>query len=256
MNPGSRFSGIGFARYERKKMKSNQNLKFIKQSCLSLTLAALTLPVLAQQPSTAERVAELKASLAASKVILKQYEWIETTVVSLKGEEKSRKQQRCYYGADGVLQKVDVSESPEPAKKRGLRGLIARKKKEELTDYMKRAVSLVKSYVPPDPAKLQAAKDAGNVSIEILEPGKRARLNFKDYVQPGDNLAAAVDLTNNRLMGLRVSTYLDEPKDSVMLNVHMGQLNDGTTYANTITLDAAAKHLQVQVVNSGYRKTN
>jgi hypothetical protein len=50
-------------------------------------------------------VGALKATLAASQATLRQYEWIETTVVSLKGEEKSRKQQRCYYGADGTLQK-------------------------------------------------------------------------------------------------------------------------------------------------------
>ena len=42
----------------------------------------------AQEPSVPERVAALKATIAASQVILKQYEWIETTVVSLKGDEK------------------------------------------------------------------------------------------------------------------------------------------------------------------------
>jgi len=30
---------------------------------------------------------------------------------------------------------------------------------------MQSAVSLVKSYVPPDPARIQAAKDAGKVTI-------------------------------------------------------------------------------------------
>jgi len=142
----------------------------------------------AQQPTVPERVAALKASIEASQIILKQYEWIETTVVSLKGEEKSRKQERCYYGADGGVTKVEVSQSPAPEKKRGLRGRIAENKKEELTDYMKSAVILVKSYVPPNPRKIQSAKEAGKVSIEILEPGKRARLNFRDYEKPGDSL--------------------------------------------------------------------
>ena len=209
----------------------------------------------AQPPSVPERVAALKATVAASQVILRQYEWIETTVVSLKGEEKSRKQERCYYGADGGVQKVEVSQSPEPAKKRGLRGRIAKRKKEELTDYMKNAVSLVKTYVPPNPAKIQAARDAGKVSIELLEPGRRARLNFRDYEKPGDNFGVEVDLLNNRPLGVKVSTYLDDAKDAVTLDVRMGQLNDGTTYASDITLDAKAKNLAVNVQNSGYRKT-
>jgi len=209
----------------------------------------------AQQPSVPERVLALKANVAASQVNLRQYEWIETTVVSLKGEEKSRKQQRCYYGADGGLQKVDVSQSPEAEKKRGLRGRIAANKKEELTDYMMKAVSLVKSYVPPNPAKIQAAKDAGKVSIEVLEPGKRARLNFRDYEKPGDNLGVEVDLANNRPLGLKISSYLDDVKDAVNLDVRMSQLNEGTTYPSDITLDAPNKKVKVAVRNSGYRKT-
>jgi len=208
------------------------------------------------QPSVAERVTALKACLGASQAALRQYEWIETTAISLKGEEKSRKQERCYYGADGKVQKIVVAAPPPPAKKRGLRGKIIENKKEELTDYMKNAVSLVKAYAPPDPAKLQAAKDAGKLSIEVLEPGRRARLNFRDYERPGDTLGVEVDLANNRPLALKVATYLDDAKDAVTLEVRMGQLNDGTTYASDITLEAKAKKLKIAVQSSGYRKSN
>lgn len=198
----------------------------------------------------------LKATMAASQVVLKQYEWVETTVVSLKGDEKSRKQERCYYGADGGVQKVLLTQSAPPPKKRGFfRRKIAESKQEELTDYMKSAVSLVKSYVPPSPARIQAAKDMGKVSIEILQPGKRARLNFRDYEKPGDNLGVEVDLVTNRALGLKVSTYLEDSTDAVTLEVRMGQLNDGTTYPSNVMLDARAKNLKVTVTNSGYRKT-
>ena len=210
----------------------------------------------APQPSLQERVAALKSSFAASQVALRQYEWIETTVVSLNGEEKSNKQQRCYYGADGALQKVLIDASPPPATKPGLRGRIIANKKAELTDYMQRAVGLVKSYVPPDPSKLQAVKDAGKVSIQMLDPGKRAQLNFHDYQLPGDNLAIAIDITNNIVSGVGVSTYLDSATDVVTLSADMGQLNDGTIYTSSVTLNAAAKNLIVTVKNSGYRKTN
>src|ERR1035438_1250102 len=195
----------------------------LKITGLCALLSALPNPAMAQAPSVPERVAALKASLAASQAVLRQYEWIETTVVSLKGDEKSRKQERCYYGADGGIQKVEVSASPEPEKKRGLRGKIIAKKKEELTDYMKQAVALVKTYMPPNPAKIQAAKDAGKVTIEVLEPGKRARLNFRDYEKAGDNLGVEVDLVNNCALGVKVSTYLDDAKDAVLLDVRFAQ---------------------------------
>jgi len=210
----------------------------------------------APQPSVQERVAILKGTFAASQANLRQYEWIETTVVSLNGEEKSRKQQRCYYGADGVLQKVLVDASPPPAAKPGLRGRIIANKTAELTDYMKSAVSLVKSYLPPDPAKIQASQNAGKVSIQVLDPGKRAQVNFHDYQKPGDNLAVVINLANNVVAGIGVSSYLDSPTDVVTLDAKMGQLNDGTLYTSDSTLNAAAKNLTVTVQNTGYRKTN
>jgi hypothetical protein len=226
-------------------------------SLLALVLVCPDIAVAqAPQPSVQERVAVLKATFAASQANLRQYEWIETTVVSLNGEEKSRKQQRCYYGADGVLQKVLVDASPPPPTKPGLRGRIIANKTAELTDYMKSAVSLVKSYLPPDPARIQASQDAGKVSIQVLDPGKRAQVNFHDYQKPGDNLAVVINLANNVVAGIGVSSYLDSATDVVTLDAKMGQLNDGTIYTSDITLNAAAKNLTVTVQNTGYRKTN
>jgi hypothetical protein len=212
----------------------------------------------AQAPpvSLPERVAAIKATLAASQMNLRQYEWIETTVVSLKGEEKSRKVQRCYYGADGVLQKVLVDASPPSATKPGLRGRIVANKKAELTDYMQSAVSLMKSYMPPDPTKIQAVKDAGKVGIDILIPGKSVRINFRDYEKPGDNLGVKIDIANNQVAGMTVSSYLDNAANVVKLDARMGQLGDGTSYTSDITLEAPAKNLTVTVQNTGYKKTN
>jgi hypothetical protein len=214
--------------------------------------------VAAQAPpaSLQDRVAAIKTAFAVSQASLRQYEWIETTVVSLNGEEKSRKQQRCYYGADGVLQKVLVDSSPPPATKPGLRGRIIANKTAELTAYMQSAVGLVKSYLPPDPAKIQAVKDAGKAAIQVLDPGKRAQVNLHDYQKPGDNLAIVINLANNVVAGVGVSSYLDSPSDVVTLDAKMAQLNDGTIYTADITLNGAAKNLTVAVQNAGYRKTN
>jgi hypothetical protein len=162
-------------------MKTQRQFPFATQTALALLLSALVVPATAQQPpSAAERAAALKATMAASQSVLKHYEWVETVVVSVKGEEKSHQMNRCYHGADGGVQKIPLTTPPPAEKKRGLRGKIIENKKEEMTDYMKSAVGLVKSYVPPSPALIQAAKDKGNVSMDIVEPGKRARLNFRN----------------------------------------------------------------------------
>ena len=196
----------------------------------------------------------LKASLAASQAILKQYEYVETTVVSLKGEEKSRQMNRCYHGADGKVQKVPLTSPPPPQqKKRGLRGKIIESKKEELADYMKEAVGLVKQYVPPQPVLIQKAKDAGKVSVSPL-PDQRVRLTFTDFIKPGDSLGLTLDLANNRPVEAKVATYLEDSKDQpVILDVKFSTLPNNATYASTIALEARGKKLAVNVENSGYR---
>jgi hypothetical protein len=229
-------------------------LKFrLAVAACSMTL--LLAPAISHAQEMQQRVAALKQNVARDQQSIRQYEWIETTVISLKGEEKSRKQQQCYYGADGVLQKVTVDASPPPDKKRGIRGRVIAKKTEELTDYMKQAVALVKTYVPPDPARIQAVKDAGNVSLDLPGGGKGARLNFRNYQKPGDVFTVEVDHASNRVIGLTVATYLDDPKDTVTLNVGFSTLQDGTGYPATEVLVATAKNLSVNITNSGYRKS-
>ena len=227
------------------------SLRFLTQAVLLILPVSLAL---AQQPTTQERVVALKASLAASQDILKQYEYVETTVVSLKGEEKSRQMNRCYHGADGKVQKVPLTSPPPPQqKKRGLRGKIIESKKEELADYMKEAVGLVKQYVPPQPVLIQKAKDAGKVSVSPL-PDQRVRLTFTDFIKPGDSLGLTLDLANNRPVEAKVATYLEDSKDQpVILDVKFSTLPNNATYASTIALEARGKKLAVNVENSGYR---
>jgi hypothetical protein len=220
--------------------------------CVTLLFApAIVRP---QTSEVQQRVAALKRSMAQDQQKIRQYEWVETTVVSVKGEEKSRKEQQCYYGADGALQKVPLSAAPPPEETRGLRGRVVAKKKEEIADYLAQAMSLMKTYVPPDPAKIQAAKDAGNVDMALPGGGKGVRFNFHNYAKPGDLLTVEIDPASNRLSELTVATYIDDPKDAVTLDVRFSSLQDGTGYPAAETLVAKAKNLSVNITNSGYRK--
>jgi hypothetical protein len=87
-----------------------------------------------------------------------------------------------------------------------------------------------------------------------MEPGKRVRLTFMDYLKSGDSLALDVDLTNNHPLAANVKSYLDSDKEPVTLAITFSTLNDGTTYVSKSVLDAKGKQLNVTVENSGYRK--
>ena len=111
-----------------------------------------------------DKVAAFKQAMAENQKRLSQYQWIETTIVSMKGEEKSRTQKLCFYGPDGKVQKQQISAPAQQQSPGGLKGKAVAKKKEDITDYMKQAVVLVHSYVPPDPGRVQIAKEAGKIT--------------------------------------------------------------------------------------------
>jgi hypothetical protein len=204
-------------------------------------------------PSPEQRVAALKQSIQESQAQLRKYEWIQTTIVSLKGDEKNRKQERCYYGADGTVQKVLLDDqSAAPPQGGRLKQRIVANKKEDMKEYMDAAVSLIEQYVPPKPADIDSAKTRQTIAIRPGQGG-RVRVAFTDYIKPGDQLAVDVDGAANRVLGVSVNTYLDTAQDAVTLAVGFRTLPDGTSYAAQTTLTAPAKNITVVVQNSGHR---
>jgi hypothetical protein len=154
----------------------------------ALVVAALGLSVVSVGPASAQqgpsaveqRVVALKQSLQESQAQLRKYEWIETTIVSLKGEEKDRKQQRCYYGVDGKVEKVLLDEqSAAPPSGGRLKRKIVASKKEGMKEYMESAGSLIQRYAPPNPADIESAKKREKVALRPGQGG-RVRVEFTD----------------------------------------------------------------------------
>ena len=212
------------------------------------------------QPVPQERVAAIKQSLQESMAALRQYEWVETTIVRVKGEEKSRTQQRCYYGADGKIQKIPLTQPAEQASSggRGRRGgrvreRIVERKTEEMTEYMQQAVQVVHSYLPPDPVLVQKSKDAGKATMQPLDAG-RGRIALGDYMRPGDALTVDLNLAANRILAIGVATYIEDADDTVNLTVTFGELEGAISYQSETILEAPSQNVTVIVQNSGHRR--
>lgn len=231
-------------------------------ACLAFGAAFAAETAAQASPDAVERIAVLKQQLQSNQAALRRYQWIETTVIAKGGEEKSRKQNTCYYGADGVVQKLPIAGAKE-SKAGGPPGILpvgmlikkmGERKKDELKDYLQRATDLVQSYVPPQGDRIQSAMNAGKLEVRVTRPGKQLEFVFRDYRKPGDSLRIDLDLTANRILGMHVSSYLDERDDAIAFNVLMGVLEDGTMHPAKSTLEAKAKDVTVTVENSGYRR--
>jgi hypothetical protein len=237
-------------------MKTNQLLSLLTvTACIATALS--TSGATQAAPTPDQMVASLKQNLADSQKRLRAYEWIETTSISLKGDEKSRKRQAAYYGADGKLTKLPLDAPPAqaqaaPARGGRLKKRIVEKKKDEMQEYMERAATLIHQYVPPSPALVQKAKDSGNMLLRPPTQGAM-RVEFKEFVQPSDLMTIDVDAAALLLKAINVATYLDKPEDAVTLDVRFATLADGTSYTAQTTLDAKAKNIRVVIANAGHR---
>ena len=209
-------------------------------------------PALTQSPELQEKLAAVKQSMAENKQKLRQYQWIETTQLTLKGDAKPPAKNSCLYGPDGQVQKTPIGPPPEQPSGGRMKQKIIAKKTGEMKDYMQDVKAVLNMYVPPDPQKMQAAYQAGKLSLNPI-PGA-VNLVFTDYAQPGDKMTLTFDTAAKKITALNINTYMGQEKDAVTLHVQMGSLPDGTNYVQQTVLNATAKQLVVTTTNSNYQK--
>jgi len=221
---------------------------------LGAVMLAITVPAISQSGEVQQKLAAAKQAAAENRQRLRQYQWVETTQLTLKGDAKPPVQNGCVYLPDGTVQKTLLSPPPAPPSGGRVKQKIIAKKKGEIKDYMEDVKSLLTMYVPPDPQKMQAAYQAGKVSLNPVPGAGAVNLIFSDYAQAGDKMTLTFESPAKKITGLNIETYLGEEKDAVTLQVQMATLPDGTNYAWQTVLNATAKKLVVTTTNSKYQK--
>lgn len=209
-------------------------------------------PALAQQSADQDRLALVKIAMAANAQQLHQYQWVESTQVTLNGEAKPPRQNACQYAPDGTVLKSEIGPPPEPPGGGPLMQRIIERKKAELQEYMAGVKAVLAQYLPPDPQRMELAKQAGNFSLNPVQD--TLNLVFKNYAQPGDQMTLTFNTTAKKVAAVNVNTYMGDASDAVTLQVQMASLPDGTNYPQQTILNATAKNLLVVTTNSNYQK--
>ena len=212
------------------------------------------------------KVAELKQSLAANQKALQAYTWLETTEISLKGEVKKTEKKECRYGADGKVIKPDLpGAAPAPAQDSGgggrggrRKGAVRRRswpdKVEDLKQYMADVAALVKQYVPPDPAKIQASAQAGKVSLNKETNARRCGARDRRLRPARRQALTFVSVGGKTTCRSERQQLPRQGQGRCALAVCFASLPDGVNYPAETVLVAKAKQIQVKITNSGHRK--
>jgi hypothetical protein len=202
-----------------------------------------------------QKMMALQQSAQMNKQQLMQYQWTETSQLTLKGEPKPQRMFLCQYGPDGSVMKTPIG-APPPDNAGGgrLRQRVVEKKKAEMKDYMEDVQALLKLYVPPNPQLMQQAMQRKAVTLSMTPGTGVAQVIFTNYAKPGDSMTIGFDTNSKKIMTIAVRTYMDAPQDGVTLNVTMGTLPDGTSYAQQTVLNAQAKQLMVTTNSYNFAK--
>ena len=167
-------------------MQNKQAAVANRRGAWSIIIAGFALlgtsPLFAQDSAVQEKLAAVKQSMAANAQQLHQYQWIEATQVTVNGEQKPVTENSCQYGPDGKVQKTPLGPPPAAPSGGPLMKRMIEKKQAEMKEYMGDVKGVLALYLPPNPQKMEQAKQAGNLSVNPA-PGV-VNLIFKNYVQP------------------------------------------------------------------------
>jgi len=219
-------------------------------------LAALllsALPFHAQNPELQQKVAEIKEASAANKMALAHYTWQEQQTISIKGDVKKQQVFQVSVGPDGQQQKTQIggSQAPPPSGGR-LKQHVVEKKTAEFQDYGQQIGDLARQYTTPDPGRLQAALQAGNISLVPGADGE-VQLVIKNYIKPGDQVTLVFNRQQKAIQSIQVATYLDGPSDAVTIAAQFAKLPDGTNHVAATQINGVSKQLTVVTQNSTYQ---
>jgi hypothetical protein len=207
----------------------------------------------AQNPELQQKVAEIKEASAANKMALSHYTWQEQQTISIKGDVKKQQIYQVNVGPDGQQQKTQIggSQAPPPSGGR-LKQHVVQKKTAEFKDYGEQIGDLARQYTTPDPGKLQAALQAGNISL-VPGDGGEVKLVIKNYIKPGDSVTLVFNRQQKAIQSIQVASYLDDPSDAVTIAAQFAKLPDGTNHVAGTQINGVSKQLTVVTQNSSYQ---
>jgi dihydroorotase-like cyclic amidohydrolase len=225
------------------------------------TCTAFAQTPLPQVPDTVpQQIQQMQEANAKNEQQLHQYQWIETTTLTIHDEPRPPKRSICKYGPDGKVQKTPLGQQEASAGQQGggfpgrgglVRGLVMKQKKEEAQKELAQVHAVAEMYFPIDRAKLKQALQSGQVHF-VTGDSNEETVVIDNYAKQGDEVKLTLDHSTMQMERVSVKSYLDKPKDALTAEVQFSALPDGTHYRSSTTINAPSKKLSVETVNSDY----
>ena len=184
---------------------------------------------------------------------LRQYTWKTRAEIQKGGETRSVQLALMRYDIDGALQKTQTSSTQaQQLPTRGIRGLIAQKKKENFMEMIDSLSKLAKSYSELPADKMQRFLATAIVTPEVSPQQKLFRIKGGDVLQPGDSMTLWIDAVTHKLRRVEVQTTLD--RMPVWVASDFQDLPNGPTHMARSIVDYPSEELRLITENFDYER--
>ncbi len=205
-------------------------------------------------PNLLREAEAVRTVLANAKAALGTYTWTEYTEVLVEGKVHSSEEFTCRYNSKGeVLRTLKGETAPEGKPGSATSNKPRSRSKAAKQDYIERAISLIRNYVPPNPDRITAMLQNGTASLGPSEGGK-SEIRFQRYFMAGDLMVFKYDTASKALSHVTITAFLGDKKDPVTMEAEFGTLPDGVAHLDSTTLNAKVKKVQVKTRNLSYQK--
>lgn len=181
---------------------------------------------------------------------LRQYTWKSQTQIRKEGEVKATRLYSNRYAADGTVVQLLLEEESAKLPKFGLRGMVAKKKKQEAQELIEALQALAKSYGELPPAKMQAVMTSARATLETNAPQPLLRLESANVLQPGDSMIVWLDANTRRKRRIEINTSFDAKP--VRIVTEFQDLPHGPTYLARSVVNYPHEELTLTVENFDY----
>ena len=189
-------------------------------------------------------------AMKQNALALRQYTWKSQTQIRKEGEVKATKLYSNRYAADGTVVQLLLEEESAKLPKFGIRGMVARKKKQEAQELIEALQQLAKSYGEVPPAKMQQFMTSAKALLETNAPQPLLRLESANVLQPGDSMIVWVDANTGRQRRVEINTTLDTKP--VRIVTEFRDLPHGPTYMSRSVVDYPHEELTLTIENFDY----
>src|ERR1043165_7527506 len=193
---------------------------------------------------------KLAQAMKQNQIALQQYTWKSQTQIRKEGEVKATKLFSSRYSANGEVVQLLIDEQSAKLPKFGIRGMVAKKKKEEATKLIDALQRFAKSYAELPPAKMQEFMKTAKVTLETNAPQPLLRLEATNVLQPRDSMVVWLDANTRRQRRIEINSTFDG--SAVRIVTEFKDLPDGPTYLARSVVDYPQEELTLTMENFGY----